>query len=122
MHDFGEHVGLRHLLGLADQRFLCFDGHLHQHYDFQYRPQRRDCDRGNRDHAKDDRPASAKLNYTLFRDSAHTKNWGNTVGTDTLLSQGNCTALQFSVYGQILAGQYVAPGAYSDTIIATVTY
>jgi spore coat protein U-like protein len=67
-------------------------------------------------------PASATLSYKLFRDSARTQNWGNTVGTDTLLSQGNGTARQYSVYGQIPAGQYVAPGAYADTIIATVTY
>ena len=54
-------------------------------------------------------PTSATLSYKLFRDSARTQNWGNTVGTDTLLSQGNGTARQYSVYGQIPAGQYVAP-------------
>ena len=67
-------------------------------------------------------PVSATLNYTLFRDSARTFNWGNTVGTDTLISLGNGTALQYGVYGRMAAGQSVAPGAYSDTIIATVTY
>jgi spore coat protein U-like protein len=67
-------------------------------------------------------PASATLNYKLFRDSARTQNWGNTVGTDTLISLGNGTALQYGVFGQLPAGQYVTPGAYADTIIATVTY
>jgi spore coat protein U-like protein len=67
-------------------------------------------------------PASATLVYSLFRDSVRTQNWGNTVGTDTLLSTGIGTAQQFNVYGRIPAGQYVAPGAYADTIIATVTY
>jgi spore coat protein U-like protein len=31
-------------------------------------------------------PAPATLNYAMFRDSARTLNWGNTVGTDTLSS------------------------------------
>jgi spore coat protein U-like protein len=67
-------------------------------------------------------PASGTLDYVLFRDSARTLNWGNTVGTDTLISTGNGTALQYSVYGQLAAGQLVSPAVYSDTIIATVTY
>jgi spore coat protein U-like protein len=67
-------------------------------------------------------PASGTLNYKLFRDSARTQNWGNTVGTDTLISQGNGSALQYSVFGQVPAGQTVNPGVYSDTIIATITY
>jgi spore coat protein U-like protein len=67
-------------------------------------------------------PASATLRYSLFRDSSRTQNWGNTVGTDTLPSTGTGTAQMFNVFGEIPAGQYVAPGAYADTIIATVTY
>jgi spore coat protein U-like protein len=67
-------------------------------------------------------PASATLNYPLFRDSARTLNWGNTVGTDTLSSTGNGSAQLSSVFGQLAAGQLVTPGAYSDTIIVTVTY
>jgi spore coat protein U-like protein len=67
-------------------------------------------------------PVSAKLNYAMFRDSAHTLNWGNTVGTDTLSSTGTGSALLSSVFGQLAAGQVVTVGAYSDTIIVTVTY
>ena len=66
--------------------------------------------------------ASARLNYTLFRDSARTLNWGNTVGTDTLVSQANGTAVQYSVFGRMAAGQSGNPAIYSDTIIVTVTY
>ena len=66
--------------------------------------------------------ASAMLNYAMFRDSARTLNWGNTVGTDTLSSTGNGSALFSSVFGHLAAGQSVTPGAYSDTIIVTVTY
>jgi len=67
-------------------------------------------------------PSSALLNYSLFSDSARTVNWGQTVGTDTVSGSGNGTAQALTVYGQVAAGQYVAPGAYTDTITATVTY
>jgi len=67
-------------------------------------------------------PASALLNYSMFSDSSRTVNWGQTVGTDTVAGSGNGSAQAITVYGQTAAGQYVAPGAYSDTITATVTY
>jgi spore coat protein U-like protein len=67
-------------------------------------------------------PAGAVLAYTLSRDSAHTLNWGDTVGTDTESGSGNGTAQALTVYGQVAASQFVAPGNYTDTITATVTY
>lgn len=62
------------------------------------------------------------LNYTLFSDSAQTKNWGNTVGTDTVTGTGSGAVQTLTVYGQIPASQFVTPGAYSDTITATLNY
>jgi spore coat protein U-like protein len=67
-------------------------------------------------------PASATLGYALFSDAGRTINWGNTVGTDTVSSTGNGIAQLSSVFGRLAAGQLVTPGAYSDTIIVTVTY
>lgn len=67
-------------------------------------------------------PASVTLNYVLFRDSARTLNWGNTIGTDTLTSQGTGAAAMYGVYGQMAAGQFGTPAVYTDTIIATITY
>ena len=67
-------------------------------------------------------PASALLSYQLFRDAGHTLNWGVTIGTDTVPLTGNGAAQVETGYGQIPAGQFVAPGSYSDTITATVTY
>jgi spore coat protein U-like protein len=67
-------------------------------------------------------PASATLGYSLFRDSGHTLNWGNTVGTDTLQETGTGSAVPYIVYGQVPASQFPATGAYTDTIVATVTY
>src|SRR5262249_56597254 len=67
-------------------------------------------------------PGGALLAYALYQDAAHTKNWGNTVGTDTVAGTGNGNAQSLTVYGQVAAGQYVTPGAYADTITATITY
>jgi spore coat protein U-like protein len=61
-------------------------------------------------------PASAMLNYGLFRDAAHTQNWGNTVGVDTAHGRGKVQPQDITVYPQIPAGQLVAPGTYVDTI------
>ena len=67
-------------------------------------------------------PAGATLAYALYQDSAHTINWGNTVGTDTVSGTGNGSAQTLTVYGEVPAGQSVTPGAYTDTITATITY
>lgn len=67
-------------------------------------------------------PSSAVLSYSMYQDAARTTNWGQTVGTDTVSGTGNGSAQAITVYGQIAAGQYVAPGSYADTITATVTY
>jgi spore coat protein U-like protein len=66
--------------------------------------------------------ASALLGYALFSDSARTVNWGQTIGTNTVTGTGNGAAQPITVYGQVPAAQFVAPGAYADTITATVTY
>jgi spore coat protein U-like protein len=62
------------------------------------------------------------LAYTLTSDAAHTVNWGQTIGTDTVAGTGNGTIQVLTVYGQIGAGLFITPGSYTDTIIATVTY
>jgi spore coat protein U-like protein len=65
------------------------------------------------------------LNYSLYRDSGRTQNWGNTVGTDTF-SGLVITALglpaSVTVYGKLPANQFVAPGNYSDVVTVTLTY
>jgi len=67
-------------------------------------------------------PSSSLLNYKLFSNSGYTTNWGNTVGTDTLAGTGSGAAQTLTVYGQIPAQQFVRPGSYTDTIVATLTY
>lgn len=65
---------------------------------------------------------SALLNYALFRDSARTLNWGNTVGTDTLHVVGTGVAQNSTVFGRIPAGQAPTPGGYTDTITVTLSF
>ncbi len=67
-------------------------------------------------------PASGLLSYLLFSDPSRTVNWGQTVGSDTVTGTGNGALQALTVYGQTPAGQYLAPGSYTDTVIATITY
>jgi spore coat protein U-like protein len=67
-------------------------------------------------------PSSATLDYALFQDSSHTINWGNTPGTDTKSGTGNGSAQSLTVFGRVAASQFPAPGAYSDTISATINF
>jgi spore coat protein U-like protein len=67
-------------------------------------------------------PGTNYLSYQMYKDSGRTINWGNTVGTDTVAGSGNGIAQPLTVYGQIPGGKFPAPGAYTDTIVATVTY
>ncbi len=62
-------------------------------------------------------PGGAELSYAVFQDAARSINWGNTTGTD-LNGTGNAN---ITFYGQILAGQNVAPGTYIDTLATATT-
>src|ERR1700691_4095977 len=62
------------------------------------------------------------LSYSLYQDSGHSVNWGQTVGTDTEASAGTGVNQTLTVYGQISAGTAPAADAYSDSITATITY
>lgn len=65
---------------------------------------------------------AAVIAYALYSDTSRTLIWGQTVGIDTVTGTGNGSSQVLTVYGRVPAGQFVAPGNYSDTIIATVTY
>lgn len=67
-------------------------------------------------------PGGTVLGYGLYSDTNHTTNWGNTVGTDTVRRNGNGNNQSLTIYGLLPANQLVQPGAYSDTITATITY
>ena len=67
------------------------------------------------------------LSYNLYTDPLRSTVWGNGSGGTATQSLGaliaiGSGALPLTVYGRIPAKQNVAPGLYSDTIIATVEY
>ena len=64
----------------------------------------------------------ATLNYSMYQDASRTTNWGDTVGTDTVSGTGGGGVVSHTVYGRIPTGQFVATGAYSDTVTITVTF
>ena len=61
------------------------------------------------------------LAYGLYRDLAHTANWGVNSPSDTYAGTGNGAAQSVPVYG-LLPAQPAAAGSYSDTIVVTLTY
>jgi spore coat protein U-like protein len=63
---------------------------------------------------------SATLSYQMFQNSTHTTNWGNTAGTDTV-SINSTSSVVTTEYALLPAGQFPAPGTYTDTITITIT-
>lgn len=66
--------------------------------------------------------SGSTVTYSLYRDSGRTLVWGTTVGTDTVAGTGTGSAVSHTVYGRAPAQSTPAPGAYSDTIVVTLTY
>ena len=73
----------------------------------------------------------ARLNYNLFQDATRSLIWGNglsgtrvaTAGFTVGPGVGNGTrSASFPVYGRVAPQQLVQTGAYSDTIVVTVTF
>lgn len=63
------------------------------------------------------------LNYALYRDSAHTLNWGDTVGTDDFTGAGTGAAQAIAVNGVIAANQLSSVvDNYTDSVAVNITY
>lgn len=65
---------------------------------------------------------SGNLAYALYRDTARTQNWGQTIGTDTVAGTGTGAIQLYTVYGQVAAGLTPVAGSYNDTVLITITY
>lgn len=61
------------------------------------------------------------LDYTLYQDSNRSILWGNT-GTDRLAGTGSGTPATIHLYGRVPMQQASPAGAYSDTIVITVSW
>jgi spore coat protein U-like protein len=64
------------------------------------------------------------LNYNLYREATFQNIWGDgTGGTQTYTSAATVLfATTVTVYGQLPAGQNVAAGSYTDSVVATIIF
>lgn len=67
------------------------------------------------------------LAYNVFCDSAYNQIWADGTGATCVRSGGQARLLGtlltvYPLYGRIPGGQFVSPGAYSDTIAVEVLY
>ncbi|MDR0241221.1 MAG: spore coat U domain-containing protein [Burkholderia sp.] len=63
------------------------------------------------------------INYGLYTDAAHSIAWGDgTGGSSTVTGVGTGTSQVVTVYGAVPAQTSPAPGNYSDTITATISF
>ena len=67
-------------------------------------------------------PGSATIDYSLFRDSGRTQNWGDIASGDIVSGTGDGADQVISVYGRVPAQTTPAAGSYSDTVLVTVSY
>jgi spore coat protein U-like protein len=63
------------------------------------------------------------LTYELYRDSARSLRWGNTLTVDTASGTGTGSAQQLTIHGRVppVSGQPPA-GTYNDLVQVTITY
>jgi spore coat protein U-like protein len=66
--------------------------------------------------------ATSFLSYQLYQDAGHLTGWGNTSGTSVAYEASSAAPSTVSVYGSVDAGQDVPAGAYTDTVVATITF
>lgn len=62
------------------------------------------------------------IDYSLYRDSAHTQPWGIMPNIDTLSATGSDDVQTHSIYGRVPPHATPAVGTYSDTVQVTITY
>lgn len=81
------------------------------------------ADSGSTDAAPQRRMAKGEdfLSYALYSDSGRTAVWGNTSAVD-VEDEGTGVAEEHTVYGSVASGQNVPAGAYTDSVVATVTF
>lgn len=62
------------------------------------------------------------VTYGIYRNSARTQSWGDTVGTNTVGSVGTGLIQNFTAYGRVPVQPTPSAGTFTDTIVVTVTY
>jgi len=64
----------------------------------------------------------ASVEFNLYRDTARTQVWGNTVDSDTVAGTGDGSNQSITVYGRVPSQDTPAAGTYSSTITATLVF
>lgn len=62
------------------------------------------------------------VTYGLYQDANRAVPWGDTAGVDTLSGSGTGAGQAVHVYGRVPVQPTPAPGTYTDTVVATVTF
>ena len=75
----------------------------------------------NRKLASASAPGSS-ITYGIYRDTAFSQPWGQTVGSNTVSGVGTGTQQLVIAYGRMPVQAKPSPASYSDTIVVTVTY
>jgi len=65
---------------------------------------------------------ASNLQYSLFSDASRSVTWGNTSGTSVGYASSSSATSSLTVYGRVAAGQDVAAGSYTDTVVATISF
>ena len=66
--------------------------------------------------------AGHRVGYQLYRDAARTQPWGLVADGLATTDAGTGVSRPATVYGRVPAQPTPPPGAYSDTVVVTVTY
>jgi spore coat protein U-like protein len=67
-------------------------------------------------------PTADLLAYELYSDAGRTAIWGNAAGSWVSYTAPDKNPHTVTVYGRVTGGQDVSVGAYSDSVLATVTF
>lgn len=73
-------------------------------------------------------PGQYRLEYNLYTDVGRTIIWGDGKGSTATVADGYtfvtlcCEIRNYTIYGRIDAGQNVAPGFFSDSIVVKVDF
>jgi spore coat protein U-like protein len=69
-----------------------------------------------------DGPASDSLGHVRLSNSAYNVNWGRSAGAYAMPGTACGFSHPYAGYGQAAGAQPVAPGAFADSVMITVTY
>lgn len=62
------------------------------------------------------------LNYALYSDATRLVTWGNTALTGKAYTAASSASTAMTVYGRIPASQDVPAGAFTDVVVATISF